>query len=83
MLEDFQSSIQEISYLEEQLYTNNNNLILDLILGLQPRQTWNCVWDPLVCVTSDLPLRSNLTAKIYRGVHTLPPSGFDPALWFT
>lgn len=39
MLEDFQSSIQEISYLEEQLYTNNNNLILDLILGLQPRQT--------------------------------------------
>jgi len=29
------------------------------------------VWDPLVCGTRDL------TGKVYEGIHTLPPSGFE------
>ena len=55
---------------------NNNNS--SLILRPHPRQTPNwcmrppCLWDkgPLPC--------SDLIAKVYKGVHTLPPYGFEP-----
>ena len=55
-------------------HSNNNN---NLFLRSPPREMpiWcmspPCLWD------RDPPLRSDLTAKVYKGVHTLSPSGFE------
>ena len=54
---------------------NNNN---NLFLRSPPSETPNwcmrppCLWD------KGPPLCSDLTAKVYRGVHTLPSFGFEP-----
>lgn len=56
---------------------NNNNDNNNLILRSQPSQApkWcmrtTCLWD------KGPPLHSNLTAKVYRGVYTLPHSSFE------
>ena len=34
--------------------------------------------DPLVYGTRDPPPPSDLTGKVYEGIHTLPPFGFEP-----
>ena len=53
---------------------NNNN---KLILRSRPSRTPNqcmrhpCLWD------EGPPLQNHLTAKVYGGIHTLPPSGFE------
>ena len=54
---------------------NNNNIFL----RSPPSKTPIGVWDTLVCGTRYPPLHSDLTVKSYRGVHTLPPFGFEPA----
>ena len=52
-------------------YNNNNNN--NLFLRSPPSETSNwcmrppCLWD------KGPPLHSDLTAKVYKGVHTLPP----------
>lgn len=56
---------------------NNNNDNNNLILRSQPSQApkWcmrtTCLWD------KGPPPHSNLTAKVYRGVYTLPHSAFE------
>jgi hypothetical protein len=52
-------------------------IIIIIILRSRPSQTPNwcmrppCLWD------KGPPLHNHLTAKVYRGIHTLPPSGFE------
>ena len=41
------------------------------------------VWDPLVCGTRDPPPPNDLNGKVYGGIHTLPPFGFEPVTNFS
>jgi hypothetical protein len=54
---------------------NNNN---NLILGSQPIQTPNwCMIPPCLCDKKPS-AHSDLNVNVYRGVHTLHPSIFEP-----
>jgi hypothetical protein len=52
---------------------NNNNIILRSQLCKRPNWCMRppCLWD------KGPPPRSDLSAKVYGGMHTLPPSGFE------
>ena len=53
---------------------NNNNLFLRSPSSETPIWCMRppCLWDKVP------PLHSDLSAKVYKGVHTLPSSGFEP-----
>ena len=62
--------------LDNQLGSLNNNNS-NLFLRSHPSQRPISCMRPPCCGTRDPPLCSNVIAKVYRGVHTLPPSGFE------
>ena len=69
---------QCVSLIFPQHNNNNNNNNNNIFFRSPPSETPIGVWYPPVCGTRDPPLRSDLTAKVYRGVHTLPPFVFEP-----
>ena len=57
---------------------NNNYNYNNIFLRSPPRETPNWCLRPPCLWYKGPPLRSDLTAKVYKGVHTLPPFRFEP-----
>ena len=55
------------------LMANNNNNNNNLFLRSPPSETSILVYETPLFVGQGTPLCSDLTDKVYRGVHTLPP----------
>jgi hypothetical protein len=65
----YKTLIQELSI----QYNNNNN---NLFLRSRPSQHTKLVYETPLFVGQGTPL--DLTGKVYEGIHTLPPFGFEP-----
>jgi len=52
-------------------------IVIIIIFKVRAKPHQIGVWDPLVCGTRDPPLPSDLMGKVYGGIYTLPPSGFE------
>ena len=50
----------------------------NLFLRSRPSQHTKLVYETPLFVGQETPPRNDLTTKVYEGVHTLPPSGFEP-----